>query len=600
MDLERGVSNIKIDDNLWRPQHDQTSQAWGGPMPGAASGSNPGGWGHMSPQQMRNPWPDGNLAQNVNDALGISGPPAQGWVPMSGAHADFNDKIWSDAHAEPQQFQSMHNHHRGINGMMDAPGDWGAAGPNQSHQQMWSDPQNLKAEQDAYWKQQQQQQPGNTWGMSRGGPMGGFHMGPPNNHPRVHEGQMGVMMGMRVPGPNGWNPPPGVYRPQAPSDRNIWGRGGGPPRMSGRGYHPGGVDMSVPPPIDMPGEMHMQGVNQMRQIPPPNNMMGGMWKQDPMGPNGMRSNSYGQSQQVPSPFAMPSKSQAPPGQFPIAGADDLMWHDPNGDLKKWQRDTGVSLWGDPEKCNERPVRLWVVPEGEEEDIEVALSKCPIPQKRNEDGSARLPLSLPTKRPIVVTGWGELPENDPNNPSKQGNDDLIRFWGDITPVPSNDAPWYLPSQQQSNFAADTSAWGQPPATENSNFAHKHIADQLKYAVEKGYLDMSILSLPTLPPHVLQNITSLLTKIPLLESVQNELKTLTESVRPEGELEGSSPVRWMNEVQKVDYNRLIIDVTTANIEVSDLSKKISTGLADAGMAPMPQDSNRGEAYHYSFLE
>lgn len=93
------------------------------------------------------------------------------------------------------------------------------------------------------------------------------------------------------------------------------------------------------------------------------------------------------------PFGMPSKPQGP-GQFPIAGADDLMWHDPNGDLKKWQRDTGVSLWGDPEKCSEpppisdrcpvsdeRPIRNWLVPEGEEEDLEAALSKCPVPQKR---------------------------------------------------------------------------------------------------------------------------------------------------------------------------------------------------------------------------
>ena len=29
-----------------------------------------------------------------------------------------------------------------------------------------------------------------------------------------------------------------------------------------------------------------------------------------------------------------------------------MWHDPNGDLKKWQRDTGVSVWGDPDRACE--------------------------------------------------------------------------------------------------------------------------------------------------------------------------------------------------------------------------------------------------------
>lgn len=76
------------------------NQAWGG--------------GHMSPQQMRNPWPENNLAQNVNEALGIAGPGVQGtWgAPMAGP-GEFADpsKIWSDPNHEQQQFQPMHNHH---------------------------------------------------------------------------------------------------------------------------------------------------------------------------------------------------------------------------------------------------------------------------------------------------------------------------------------------------------------------------------------------------------------------------------------------------------------------------------------------------------
>lgn len=153
------------------------------------------------------------------------------------------------------------------------------------------------------------------------------------------------------------------------------------------------------------------------------------------------------------PLIMSGKPQAAPNQFPIGGVDDLMWHDPNGDLKKWQRDTGVSLWGDPEKnstlsdstatasmssvllllagcspssfrsykfflrkclkaciqicvispflillshkvpyffsfSDERPVRLWMIGEGEEEDLEVALMKCPVPQKK-VDGTVSL-------------------------------------------------------------------------------------------------------------------------------------------------------------------------------------------------------------------
>lgn len=38
--------------------------------------------------------------------------------------------------------------------------------------------------------------------------------------------------------------------------------------------------------------------------------------------------------------------------------------------------------------DERPVRLWMIGEGEEEDLEVALMKCPVPQKK-VDGSVSL-------------------------------------------------------------------------------------------------------------------------------------------------------------------------------------------------------------------
>lgn len=619
-------------------------------MPAGPTAGNPG-WGHMSPQQIRNPWPDpNNLAQNVNEALGLGGAPGApgAWgAPVVGP-GDFGEtaKIWSDPHAEQQHFQPMHNHHRGMNGMMGDPagGDW-MGGPGQSQQQppMWSDP--IKQEQEGYWKQQQQ----GGWGMPNGGPnqMGFPRGGPPNRGvPRGHGGpQMGMPMApMRVAPPGGWNPQANVYAPMGrqqggvSSDRGMWNRGG-PPQMGGagggRGGYPGGVDMSVPPPIDMPpvgggiGQM-----NGMRVPMPP----GGMWKQEPMGgvpANGMRGNPYGQGHDMqmgaPAPFGMPPKQQAAPGQFPIAGADDLMWHDPNGDLKKWQRDTGVSLWGDPEKCNERPVRLWMVDEGEEEELETALLKCPVPPKRNEDGTARLPFNLPSKRPIVVTGWGELPENDPNNPVKPEDLPSGSKWGDMTPVPpvSDSSPWYLPGQQSaSSYAPESPAWGQPPAPgpssamapmqhmiadgsvppqaqSSANPNTQQIADQLRYAVDKGYLDMSILTHVTLPPTVLQNMTAMLSKIPLLESVEGELKQLVDSVRPEGELEGSSPSpqRWMNEVQKVEYNRLIIDVTTSKIEVTDLSKKINAGLLEAGMGPLAQpegNGNRAEPYHYSFLE
>ena len=58
-----------------------------------------------------------------------------------------------------------------------------------------------------------------------------------------------------------------------------------------------------------------------------------------------------------------------------------------------------------------------------------------------------------------------------------------------------------------------------------FILQMLADQLKYASEKGYLDISYLNLShPLPAPVCALINTLLSKIPLLESAQAELKQL----------------------------------------------------------------------------
>ena len=82
----------------------------------------------------------------------------------------------------------------------------------------------------------------------------GFRMPPQHRGPRGGpQPPMGMHVPMRVGPPGAWNPgnmyPP--VRQQGPSDHGGWTRGGMNRGISGgRGYP--GVDMSVPPPIDMP------------------------------------------------------------------------------------------------------------------------------------------------------------------------------------------------------------------------------------------------------------------------------------------------------------------------------------------------------------
>ncbi|PAV75773.1 hypothetical protein WR25_11720 [Diploscapter pachys] len=657
IELEKSIANIGLDDP-WRGQLEHSQQQpWGSAAGGMAAGGQASGaggqqWGHMSPQ----------MPANVNDALGInptaSGAGASWGNPAGGGPAEYDQtaRIWSDQHptdAQPGQphFAAMH-HGRG---MMDpnaaGGGDWMAGPGQQQQQQLWSEP--MKQEQDGFWKHQPQGWP--TPQAMPGWPPRQVHPNqPPPQHqqprgaPMMHRGGwqpngmvpgqaggkpqgMGGWDGGQGVGPQGHRPYPQMAvprggMPQQPRGPNRGGGGGG-------GGYPPQIDMSIPPPVDAMG----QPMN-MRQGPPSSHM----WKPENMGgaPNGMRAAAPYQPGMVP-PFVPSNKQMTPqaPGGFTIAPAEDMIWHDPNGDLKKWQRDTGVSAWGDPDKYNERPVRLWIVPEGQDEDLEAALMKCPVPQKKNDDGTTRLPFPIPSKRSIIPTGWGELPENDPNNPSKSGSAKWAEMGGHVPgvasapssmpagsaagvgPSPSSsDMPWYLPQQGMGSHPNEhqqgMGGWPQSdptgqaqqqsdPNTMGSNA--QMLADQLKYASEKGYLDISYLNLShPLPAPVCALINTLLSKIPLLESAQAELKQLIDSVRPEGETGDHSPQRWMNDVQKVEYNRLIIEVTTAKIEVSEQSKKIQRALVEAGLAPTANTASdsvgvgSSQDYHYSFLE
>ncbi|CAD6185238.1 unnamed protein product [Caenorhabditis auriculariae] len=641
MDLENSLNNITLDDNPWRQQdppqqmgHDQQQfQVWGGGMQPNSVSQQP--WGHLSPQQqMRNLWQPSNMGQGLNDAMGMSNPASsQGWGGPMPDHEYDQQKIWADP--LESHYNQVHPHSRNMNGMIGDPSaaEWSNGG--QGAQQIWGN--SMNKEPGHYWKQQQQ-----TWGGPPAAPMSGGwpprQMGHPNGPPPQHGGgpRGGPMMQhqggwqqngmMRQNKPMSWGEQPRMQGMSQRGGRPQVGGGGG-----GRYPNPnmGSVDVSVPPPVDMP---HIGQQMRMRPGPPPGGMGGNnpwedrrlppaphaafpiMGPDEPYANNGMKDSSQhvgSYQNQGHDDMNLWDMKEPPPhvASFPISGPDDLMWHDPNVDLKKWQRDTGVSNWGDPDKNNERPIRMWLVPDGEEEDLETALMKCPVPQKKSEDGTSRLPFPTPANRPIVVTGWGELPENDPNNPTKSED---VNKWSDVT-TSSNDTPWYLPGQQSSNqFASNenTGNWvqgGTIPLTDpGSGNNTQAIAEMLKYAVEKGFLDMNIMGQPSLPPTVLNHMNLMLSKIPALESVEAELKQLVESVRPESEPATNSPQRWMNDVQKVEYNRLIIEVTTAKIEVTELSKKIQRALNEAGIVTVSHNDNQNNVatssqdYHYSFLE
>uniref|UniRef100_A0A8R1IML1 Uncharacterized protein n=1 Tax=Caenorhabditis japonica TaxID=281687 RepID=A0A8R1IML1_CAEJA len=284
----------------------------------------------------------------------------------------------------------------------------------------------------------------------------------------------------------------------------------------------------------------------------------------------------------------------------------------------------------------KPIRRWLVPEGQEEDFESAMARCPshlkkktlneealrrrlgsdnpqvvahAQQQAEEEASATLKIG---KRPIIPCGWGDLPhdmsgeksdtssdydqgssksgwEDDgriglhhhpaaPNHLHHQHNDELVGMsWnlpgvggnGPSAAVQPNEArnPFFAHHMQQQAQQQHHHVWpsvmegvvmapspsssatgmssqmgmlsmsgvGGPTSTssiaasataisDDADGSQKKLAENLKLAVEKGHLDISLLSLPHIPSNVLDLLTEILTVIPRLDGFEDELKKL----------------------------------------------------------------------------
>uniref|UniRef100_A0AC35U1V7 Protein Gawky n=1 Tax=Rhabditophanes sp. KR3021 TaxID=114890 RepID=A0AC35U1V7_9BILA len=71
--------------------------------------------------------------------------------------------------------------------------------------------------------------------------------------------------------------------------------------------------------------------------------------------------------------------------------EDSYWRDPNSDIKKFQRDTGTGVWGDPENINAKPIQRWGV-----KLLPDLVDTDDINQVEKENGV----------KYIVARGWGE--------------------------------------------------------------------------------------------------------------------------------------------------------------------------------------------------
>ncbi|VDK68754.1 unnamed protein product [Litomosoides sigmodontis] len=287
-----------------------------------------------------------------------------------------------------------------------------------------------------------------------------------------------------------------------------------------------------------------------------------------------------------------NRSPPPPNAFnsysQVSKSDSFMgenavWQDPEGEVRKWQRDTGTAAWGDPEK-QQKEIRRWIVPVGKEYD-----------NAENESGS----------RIIVPLGWGDLPSKSLSNSGAPNS---------TTSLPS----WPTKNAQASTVTAPSSGWGnrsasgtaksaiptlwdilsehQPTSVESgwmptdgaNNAAMpastQQIVEQLRQAVAKGLIDVSLLSKP-LPNEALSEMRTLLSRIPVLEQAENDLARLMSAVKINNDPEGGSgrmdtPTDLMTTEQRSEYNRLVIEIAATKTEILTIRERIRGNSDTAG--------------------
>ncbi|CAD6184448.1 unnamed protein product [Caenorhabditis auriculariae] len=528
------------------------------------------------------------------------------------------------------------------------------------------------------------------------GPMGG-RTAPPN-----FRQQFGQSPGPLVAGPYFATPPPDVLMDMNTAMMSDMSLGGPPPMipMPQRSYVNNGVIKDFnspwpPPQPQFPQEEFfdpnvtpygapMNGMPQGRGRPPfgrqpnsANNRPQQFFRPQHNPPQQQQVFSQGMMAQPQQPFYNHPQTihqqHVQPFRQPYAPVqgnamdDYAMWtdeHDEEAKKKKQLKDKGLLGWGDAEAVNSQPIKNWLVDEGEEEDLETALQRCPTFQKlrrRPQDvgsqeeeaetnaNSSKNWLTMQSKKSIVPCGWGDLPPEyaekldfktweEINVPTTMVSprDSVQMSMAPMTSAPNGGAvpsstlppdlermPWNLPHQEQRNpfFAQHMNQHQQQPQGEpSSRFGPNEtwvqtegflsrlgdavglgpvdqgpeseekfegsadkIAEMLRYAVEKGYLDMEMMTLPQLPPTVLDLLSTILVKIPALDTVESEMKQLAEESRPAHVAADAQPTTWLNDVQKVEYDRLVINVVTSKIEVQELSRKIHRALVEAGVLP-----------------
>jgi hypothetical protein len=444
------------------------------------------------------------------------------------------------------------------------------------------------------WRQQQQQQWDNDGGFGNKGAAPDFN-GPPFPGGGPMPGQFHGRMNNFVPQQSGFsermpfqmrNGPPfhhGHHQqpPQQPWMADVNKFGGGHHQM----HHPmGGPNAGGRFPFNHPGQ-------QPPPNGPPNMMMPGRPPLLPMQPPHHSHHPPANVNAVQQNFNM--------GTFPPAAGnqnDDSMWQDPNGELRKWQRDTGTAVWGDPAKQNASEIRRWLQPptDSDEENI---LTPDPLREGKEEIETGWGPPPAPPGQKNIATvappaAWSEPPRGPPP-PSNFGMPPApnnfhqgvppgppANGWGAPPTGPVSSADWTRSGPpnaaafQQPPPMGGYDNFGQPIQQQNDqNFQTRRLADKLRMAVSKGLLDMELL---VNGAHTFNT--------PHAANTMKLLNEMFDQVSHLEQLEVQAKQLEMNPTRKPEFDQLQGKIGAVKAELNDYREKIHAALSQkAGGIP-----------------
>ncbi|KAI6190971.1 M-domain domain-containing protein [Aphelenchoides bicaudatus] len=338
----------------------------------------------------------------------------------------------------------------------------------------------------------------------------------------------------------------------------------------------------------------------------------------------------------------PNSSAAPPvndemGEMARYANSDLIWHDPNGDLRKWQRDTGTAAWGDPAKQSGQPIKRWQ--QVDEND--------PLGGQHSAGTNSASNSSAPQQSPDLLkksadeeetteTGWGDLPPlNGAPLPQPQISAGPAGHYAQPQPLaaqnpnapppgsawsdPQRSMPMNMPpSTHAGNFYGGQASSGTPtdwsrmsfsgsgfsggntpqipgsfegtqngsvqqpssnvPGQDASTGSTNEIADKLRMAASKGWIDPAVFcSNNKLSTHTASLLNQLINRLTLYEQNTQKIDQLKRQ-----EASGTSSAN--GSPQRAELDRLVRETTQISNELAELRQNIHSSVEG-------QRSNKG---------